>query len=170
MLKLINNLRFFFEDSYQRINVREYARLIRISPPNASKKLSELEKEGLLKKEVDKKYFYYSANRLNNVFIGLSRIYWYEIIMKSGLIEHLIKELLTPTIILFGSLSKAEVRKESDIDLAILTPSNKELNLKSFENKIGRSIQLFIFKNKDDIKSEELLNSILNGFIIRGRL
>ena len=168
MLEIINNLKLFFEDNYRRINVREYARLTGISPPNASKKLSELEKEGLVKKEVERKYFYYSANKSNKVFIELSRIYWYELLTNSGLIEHLIKELVKPKIILFGSLSKAEVRRESDIDLAIFTPSTKELNLKLFEKKIGRDIQIFMFKNKDDVKSEELINNIRNGFIITG--
>ena len=48
MLNIINNLKPFIEDSYRRINVREYSRLMKISPPTASKTLFELSKEGLL--------------------------------------------------------------------------------------------------------------------------
>ena len=56
MLNIINNLKPFFEDCYGRINVREYARIIKISPPTASKILLELNKEGLLLMENDKNY------------------------------------------------------------------------------------------------------------------
>lgn len=168
MLRIINSLQWFFEDNYRRINVREYARLKKISAPTASKQLSEVEKEGLLKKEEENRYFYYSANKGNKVFIELSRIYWYEKLINSGLINQLNQELVNPLIILFGSLSKAEVRRESDIDLAVFSPSNKKLRFDSFEKKLGRNIQLFLFNKKKDVKSNELFNSILNGFIIKG--
>lgn len=55
MLKIFNNLEPFFENNYKRINVREYARLKKISPPTASKLLSELQKEDLLEREDEKK-------------------------------------------------------------------------------------------------------------------
>ena len=57
MLTIFNNLKPFFEDNYRRISVREYARIIKISPPSASKLLNNLEKEGLLTKE-KKNYTY----------------------------------------------------------------------------------------------------------------
>jgi len=46
MLNIINSLMPFFEDCYRRINVREYSRLRKSSPPTASKILFELNKEG----------------------------------------------------------------------------------------------------------------------------
>lgn len=48
MLDIINNLKPFFEDCYRRINVREYSRLMKISPPTASKLLSKYHKLNLL--------------------------------------------------------------------------------------------------------------------------
>lgn len=169
MLEIINTLEPFFEDCYRRINVREYARIMKISPPTASKVLESYKKEGLLKKEEDKQYFYYFANKENWVFIYLSRIYWRFKIENIGLIKQFEKELLNPVVILFGSLSKAEVRPDSDIDLAIFTASSKEnLNLKIFENKLKRKIQLFVFKDKNQVRNPELLNNILNGCFIGG--
>ena len=53
MLKIINNLKPFFEDCYRRINIREYSRLMKISPPTASKLLYKFNKEGLLLIEKD---------------------------------------------------------------------------------------------------------------------
>src|SRR3989344_5320006 len=107
MLKIFNNLGPFFEDNYRRMNVREYARLMKISPPSASKLLSKYEKESLLNREEEKRYIYYYANKDNNLFVFLSRIYWYQ--KMKELISYMEREFADPVIILFGSFAKAEV-------------------------------------------------------------
>ncbi len=169
MLRIFNNLKPFFEDNYRRINVREYARLTNISPPSASTLLKELKKEGLLKGEKERNYIFYVANREDKQFIDLSKIYWSYVLRKVGLLGYLEKEFLNlPLIILFGSLSKAEVKKDSDVDLAIFAPSKKSFSLGSFERKLKRKIQIFIFKSKEEVKNKELLNNILNGHILEG--
>jgi len=167
MLKIFNELKPFFEDNYRRINVREYSRIRKISPPSASKLLGRMEKKGLLKKENERNYIYYFANKESELFIDLSKIYWAEILRKLGLIDN-IKKLITPVIILFGSLNKAEVKGDSDVDLAIFTLSKKEINIQSFEKKLKRKIQIFRFKTIKDVKNKDLLNNILNGFVIGG--
>ncbi|HLC82024.1 MAG TPA: nucleotidyltransferase domain-containing protein [Candidatus Nanoarchaeia archaeon] len=167
MLRIINDLDHFFEDCYQRINVRGYARLMKISPPTASKLLSEYEKEGLLKKEIDQNYYFYHANKYNKTFIDLSRIYWN---IKLGDTVTKLKESLTnPTIILFGSLSKAEVKENSDIDLAIFATERK-INFNPFEKKLKRKIQVLWFLSPKSITSPDLKNSILNGYVLTGRI
>jgi predicted nucleotidyltransferase len=168
MLEIFNNLELFFEDCYRRISVREYARLTKISPPTASKLLERYRKIGLLIKEEEKQYFYYFANKKNDLFIDLSRVYWKIKLNKKELIDFLEKELLNPIIILFGSLSKAETKTDSDIDLAIFSPTKKQINVEKFEKLLKRRIQTFIFKEKKDVRNEELLNNILNGYRIRG--
>ena len=167
MLRIFNNLSPFFEDCYRRINVREYARIMKISPPSASKLLTALQKEGLLIKEEERNYIFYSANRESRLFVSLSRVYWLDELERSGLLDYLENECLAKLVILFGSLSKAEVRKGSDVDLAVFGLSNS-LDLERFEKKLGREIQLFLFRKKSEIKSRELLNNILNGFIVLG--
>jgi len=54
MLKIINNLKPFIEDNYREINVREYARLNKISPPTASKLLNYYKTQEILRKKEDK--------------------------------------------------------------------------------------------------------------------
>ena len=132
MLKNFNGLDPFFTNNYRRINIREYARIKKISPPSASNLLNNLEKEGLLVKEIEKNYIYYSANKNNKIFIELSRIYWLIVFKKIGFIDYLERELITPLTILFGSFSKAEIEDNSDIDLAIFTISNKNIDVKKF--------------------------------------
>lgn len=165
----MNNLKPFFEDNYRRINVREYARLLKISPPFASKILKEMEKEGLLLREKDRLFLYFVANRQNSLFLQLQRIYYAQQIEKTGLFDYFEKELVNPLIILFGSLAKGEAQNTSDMDLAIFTTTKKELEMKRFEQKLGREIQLFTFKNRKEAeKNEELFNNICNGCILRG--
>ncbi len=168
MLEIINNLKPFFEDCYRRIHVREYARIIRISPPTASKLLGKMHKKGLLKKEVGKQYLLYYANKDSELFVDLSRIYWKLKLKSSGLLDSIEENFLSPIVILFGSLSKAEAKKDSDIDLAIFTITKKKIELLRYEKKLKRNIQLFIFKSIENVKNKELLNNILNGYKIMG--
>lgn len=167
MLEIINNLKPFFEDCYRRINVREYSRLIKISPPTASKMLSGFNKEGLLSAEKDRNYIFYYADKKDRTFLDLSRVYWR--FRLKELADFLNKNLINPSIILFGSLSKAETKSDSDIDLCIIG-HKKKLNIKSFENSLKRNIQLFFFSSIENIKNKELANNILNGYILEGRL
>ena len=167
MLNIINNIKPFIEDCYRRINVREYSRLMKISPPTASKTLSKLNKEGLLSIEKDRNYIFYYANKNNEIFIDLSKVYWK--IKLNKLVNFLDKNLINPTIILFGSLCKAETKDNSDIDICIIG-NKKEINIKSFQDNLNRKIQLFFFNSIKDIKNKELANSIINGYIMKGRI
>jgi predicted nucleotidyltransferase len=169
MLEILNKLKPFFEDNYRRIHVREYAKLQKISPPTSSTVLSKYQKEGLLKKELDRNYQFYFANKESKLFQDLQCSYYAQKLENSGLIDYLERNLISPIIILFGSLTKSEVGPQSDIDLAIFTISKKEIKLDQFNEKLERPIQLFIFKNKEELqKNPELLNNILNGFKIKG--
>ena len=78
------------------------------------------------------------------------------------------KEFFSPVVILFGSLAKAEAKADSDMDIAVFTSTNKIVNLKEFEKKLKRSIQLFVFSSRDAVKNPELLNNLLNGCVIKG--
>lgn len=167
MLNIINNLKPFIEDCYRRINVREYSRLTKISPPTASKILSKFNQEGLLLTEKDRNYIFYYTDKNNKIFIDLSRLYWR--LKLSKIIEFFNKSLTNPTLILFGSLSKAETRGNSDIDICIIG-HKKEIKINEFEDNLKRKIQLFFFNSIKDIKNKELANNIINGYVLEGRL
>ena len=167
MLKKINNLSSFFEECYRRISVREYAQIIHLSPPTASKLLQEYHQEGLLKKEEYRNFLFFYANKNSKLFIDLGRIYWFKKL--ETLVAYLERDLTSPSIILFGSLAKGEVKQDSDIDLAIFA-QKKAINLEEFEKKLKRKIQLFWFPSLKNIKSKELANNIINGYTLTGRL
>ncbi len=168
MLKIINYLEPFFEDNYRRVGVREYARIRKISPPSASKLLSELKKEDLLKMEEDRRHHLYNANIKNELFIILSGIYWSDKLKKSGMVEYINETFLEPVIILFGSFSKAEVNKNSDIDIAIIRKgARKHYDLYSYEKKLKRKIHSFDFRDLGEIP-KNLVGGILSGYVISG--
>ena len=100
--------------------------------------------------------------------IHLSRLYWHQKLQKSELIGYLKEELLIPTIVLFGSFSKAEVAPNSDIDIAVFTATKKRLDLEKYEKKLKRKIHALLFKEREDVKNKGLLSNILNGYKISG--
>lgn len=165
MLDIINNLKPFFDDCYAEVSVRQYSRMIKISPPTASKILKDYAKEGLLKMREDKGYILFRANRDSDTLKALSRIYWAG--KFSELLEYLDSAFHSPTIILFGSLSKLEVKEDSDIDLAIFSNIKKKLILEKFEKQFKRKIQVFYFNNLEKI-SKNLKFNVINGYILKG--
>lgn len=167
MLKIFNDLRPFFDDCYRRINIREYAKIMGISPPTASTLLFHYKSEEILKKTNYKNLILFYANKESRIFIDMSRIYWrYKL---DELMCFLEKRLTNPTIILFGSLSKAETKGDSDVDLAIFS-EKKNLDMGTFEKKIKRKIEIHWFDSLDGIKNRELAKNIANGYVLRGRI
>jgi|SRR3989338_1827371 len=167
MLKIINDIGPFFEDCYRRISVREYAKVIRVSPPTASKILASYHAENLLLRASYRNYIMFYANKESKMFVDLSRIYWRTKLQE--LVSVVEKKIVNPTIVLFGSLSKAEAKPDSDVDLAVFA-AKKELDISEPEGKIKRRVQIFWFKSIKDVKSAELANSIINGYVLKGRL
>ncbi len=167
MLKIINDIRPFFDNCYARISVRQYARMMKITPPTASSLLKFYEMEGLLLSEKDRNYIMFYANRDSQIFIGLSRLYWQ--FKLNDLVLFLDSKLTSPTIVLFGSLSKAEAKPDSDIDLAIFA-HKKAVDLGHYEKKLKRKVQVFWYNSLKDIVSKELANNIINGHVLTGRM
>ena len=75
------------------------------------------------------------------------------------------------TIIIFGSIIRGDWYKISDIDIFIfgnLDDFDKNL----YELKLKRTIELHIFEDKkeiDDVRTG-LINNIINGYIIKGKI
>jgi len=168
MLKIINNLKPFIEDCYKEFGVREYSRIIKTTPPTASKLLKEFEKEGLLKKRTERGFLLFRANKENSNLADLSKMYWREKLFK--VIEHLNRQMYYPSIILFGSLTKLETKKDSDIDITIFSSIKKNIDLSKYEKNLNRKIQLFIFKSINNINNKELKMNILNSYVLQGEI
>ncbi|MBW2981605.1 nucleotidyltransferase domain-containing protein [Candidatus Woesearchaeota archaeon] len=171
MFKKLNILRIFFEEPSREFNVRETARILKISPATASKELKDLVKKGLLKERKERILNLYKSNLENDFYKDLKIFYNIRKIKDSKLIEELNQYYLKPAIVLFGSASRGEDTETSDFDLLIISEGKKEFTEKDkFEKKINRKLQLFVVKKIKELKNEHLINNILNGITIQGKV
>ena len=150
--------------------LREMSRKIKLAPKSVKLYLKELEKENLIIKKEHRihKYPVYYANRDNNYFKFLKRLNIIRRINESGFLEYLDNNCMPDVIILFGSASKGEDVKGSDVDL-YLQCNEKNLELGKYEKGFRRKINLFFEKNFDKL-SKELKTNIVNGSILQGYL
>ncbi len=159
-------LQEFFDFPRENFQMREVSRRTKISQPSVINHLKVLVKEKLIVKEKKGIYPTFRANRDNELFKIHKRMNLILRMHQSGLINHIYDSCLPDAIIFFGSASKGEDIKESDIDLFIQAPK-KKLNLKKYENSLKRRITLFFEENFSTL-SPELKNNLLNGIILRG--
>jgi len=170
MDKLLN---FFIREPEQEFYVRQLSKLLNKSPTTISNHLKEYRKKQILKSEKKFNHLLFRANTQNQKFKQLKLNHNLNLLTESGLIDYLVKEFNHPeAIILFGSFAKAEDIPQSDIDLLIINPSNKQVDLKDFEKKIQHKIQLFVHSKKEINKMKttntNLLNNLINGITLNG--
>ena len=115
----------------------------------------------------------FKANTESKKFIDLKIMENLKKIRESGLLEYLNNEFNNPqAIILFGSFAKGENIQKSDVDMLVITPSKKELNLEGYNKYLGHKIHLFLFSEKEinqmKDKNKELINNFINGIVLDG--
>ena len=165
-------LRVFFDDPLPKgtgFQLREISRKVKIATTSVKNYLLELEKEKLIIKIKHRIHNYpvYYANRDNETFKFYKKIDNILRIKESGLLDYLSEECMPDVIILFGSASRGEDLKESDIDIFLECEKTK-LYLDKYEKELNRKINVFFGKfNK---LSNELRNNILNGTVLKGYL
>ena len=162
-------LDLFFIFPRRQFHLREIARLVKLNPNTVSKILNDLVNEELIKKETSAVTVNFWANLDNERFIFEKRISNIKNIYYSGLIDELVKKYNNPdAIILYGSYSRGEDIEDSDIDIAMISKRKADISLEKYEKKLERGIHL-LEVDLQKIK-KELLNNLINGFIIHGYL
>ena len=164
----------FFADPLSWMGLREISRSSSLSTTAVKLHLDRLVKGALLVKRMaekpglKKKQPLYAANRDNEVFRYLKKINNINLLNSKGVLQYLSANCQPDAIILFGSASRGEDVKESDIDL-YLQCGEKGLDLNRFESALGRKVQLHFYSDFSKI-SPELKNNIINGIILSGYL
>ncbi|MCA9487900.1 MAG: nucleotidyltransferase domain-containing protein [Nanoarchaeota archaeon] len=129
---------------------------------------NKLLKEDLIIKEKRKHLVEVYANVENEQFIFQKKLFNLSEINKSG-IREFIKEKYSPkSISIIGSYSRGEDIETSDIDLVVITSSNKREDLEKFEKKLSRKIHLLLTNYKSI--SKEFYTNLINGITIQGYL
>lgn len=158
-------LKEFLDDPLKKFLIRELSRKINLAPTSVKKHLEELIKDKLIIKDKEL-YPFYIANFDNPDFRFYKKINNLIKIKESKLIDYIENVIQPNNIILFGSASKGEDLKNSDIDIFIQSDT-KQINLTKFEKILNKKIQLFVYKDFSKMPKELRLN-ILNGIKLNG--
>jgi len=160
-------LEFLFKNPTTSFRGRALASKLKRPASGVIKSARNLEKFGLL--EISKDFtLSIKLNRENKETFLLKRIYNLEAI-NSHLLKVLSDKLQGSTIIVFGSYSYGEDTEDSDIDIAIIGYSEREIDLQSYEKILSRKIQLHFFKTLDSIH-KDLKENIINGIVLEGAI
>lgn len=163
-------LEFFIKEPEQEVHIRKISKILKKSPTTISKYLRNFEKQGILKSKRKLNHLLFKANLENEKFKILKLNYNLKSLYESKIINYLVEEFNYPeAIILFGSFSKAENTQKSDIDILVISPLKKDVELNKFEKKLNSEVQLFVYSKKTLKKiNKELMNKFVNGIVVYG--
>jgi len=161
---------YFFQNPTSKLRVREIERKLDLSLPSVIRYVKDLVEEKILKILKIGDVVFYQANRSSNNYLFAKRQFNLKIISSSGIIDYIRKNYSNPTIVLFGSYYLGEDIESSDIDIFIETSLKNVEIPKSFEEKLGRKIQIFNYSSIEKIGNKELANNIINGITLNGFL
>ena len=153
----------------ERLNQRQIAKLLKVSPTAIAKSISELEKESLIVKEKQKdmNLNLIMLNRNNKKAMQLKRAENLKLVHEAGLNEFLEEEFPGATIILFGSYSRGDDTTTSDIDIAVIGRKEKKILLRNFEKLLEREININFYPSLKNVH-KELKENLCNGIILSG--
>ncbi|MBS3142694.1 nucleotidyltransferase domain-containing protein [Candidatus Woesearchaeota archaeon] len=170
MFKELNTLRIFFENPIKEYNVREAAKALGIAPATASAHLKQLAKKTIVEERKDRMMTLYKANIDSSAYRDIKTYYNIRLIRESGLLEALNETYLTPTIVLFGSMSTGYNYHDSDIDLVVLSIRKGEFpKMDEFTRKLHRELHIFSVSKLEDLKNPHLISNVLNGVVLQGQ-
>jgi predicted nucleotidyltransferase len=153
----------------QKLSQRKIARSLNVSPTSVAKLIPLLEKRKLIRvtrsKEMNLNLV--ELNREEREVIYLKKLENQKFIYESGLLSFLKEKYPGSTIILFGSYAKGEDTINSDIDLAIIGSSKKNVELKKYEKSLEREIRINYYKTFKEI-NKELKENLCNGVVLSG--
>lgn len=165
-----NILELFFDNPSREWHFEEVLKEAKIARSKATKWLKKFVKQQLIKRVKEKgKMPYYIGNYESPVYKNKKKIFALQKLYDSGLLNHLSSLKKAKTVIIFGSFSRSDWYKNSDIDVFIYGDP-EGLNIGKFEAMLHRDIQLFIGEDKKKLKSfgPGLLRNIIKGNIIKG--
>jgi predicted nucleotidyltransferase len=161
-------MKLFFDSPEKSFHIREIARLTGLSAPGVIKILKKLKEENLLESERDKVVENVRVTKSQKFFLTKKSNNTLSL-FDSGLISYLKDKYEEPeAIVVFGSYSRGEDSSGSDIDIAVVTKKEMDLDLKQFEEYLRRKVS--IYEIQVDSSEKEFLNNLANGTVVYGFL
>ncbi|MCS7105764.1 MAG: nucleotidyltransferase domain-containing protein [Candidatus Aenigmarchaeota archaeon] len=164
-------LELFFKHPLYSFHLREICRLLKWSPTKVRNKLDLLKKKNLITEQKEKNLSIFKSNRESKEFKNYKIIYN---LVKAQEISEIIENKLEEyeAIIFFGSALRGEDVENSDFDFCVIGSKEVEIDLKKVEKDLNRKISLIFVEDLEKLKKEspELLNNLINGYVVKGYL
>ncbi len=150
------------------LNQSQVARFLKVTPTAVAKALPLIEKEDLIKiARGTTNLNLIELNRDSQNTLELKRAENLKLLFESGLPAFLEESLPGATIALFGSYARGDDTIKSDIDIAVIGTSEKEISLGEYEKKLEKEIRINYYKNFKNV-NRYLKSSICNGITLSG--
>jgi predicted nucleotidyltransferase len=165
-------LKLFFENPTKEWHFEEIIKNAKIARSKANDWLKKFVKKKIIKKtKINGEMPYYTSNFNSTDYKYRKKIFALNKLYESGFLKHLESLKKAETIILFGSFTRSDWNKKSDIDLFIYG-NPEELKIAKYELKLHREIQSFICQTKKELEKlgTGLIKNIIKGNIIKGNI
>ncbi|MBI5391668.1 nucleotidyltransferase domain-containing protein [Candidatus Woesearchaeota archaeon] len=162
-------IRLLFVKAGMKLNQRQIANILEVTPPAVMKAIPKLDDAGFIKVRQDKesKRWSIELNRDNHNVMQLKRADNLKLIYESGLADFLEKEFAGASIVVFGSYSRGEDIINSDMDLAIIGRKEKSIDLTGYEKSVERKININFYDSFKNIH-KRLKENLCNGIMLAG--
>lgn len=160
----------FFNETLRRWRFKDIVSASGMSRERVNNSLRKLLRERFIRRVKERSRMpYYLANRDSGKFRTEKRLYGLLLLEQSGLLESISSIEGIKTAIVFGSFSRGDWNKESDLDIFVYGDDTK-LDKAMFEHKLKHDIHLLSFRDAKEAKRQldaKLIPNIAAGFSIK---
>ena len=157
----------FFLYPTRKFHIRELAKLVKLNPNTIINISNKLIKKKLIIRKKPKPLVYLYANSEHKNFIINKKLYNIKKLYSTEIVDYLIEFYNAPeAIVVIGSYARGEDHEKSDVDIIIITNSNKIPKTLEYSRKIARKIHILALNYKD--MSKEFYINLINGIKLNG--
>jgi len=163
-------MELFFEQPTREWHFEEILQTAKVSRGKATQWLKKLQKEGVIKRVKEKgKMPYHISNYNSPEYKNKKRLFAFQKLYDSGLLNHLSALPKAETVILFGSFMRSDWYQNSDIDIFIYG-SPEGLSIANYELFLQKDIQVFVSRTKEDLfeLGNDFIKNIIKGHLVKG--
>jgi len=167
-----NILELFFNEPTKQWHLQQIKKCVPIAANKISKWLKKFAREKLIQRvKIKGKMPYYVALHDSSRFTHAKLLFGLQKFHEAGFLEYLSSLEKAKVVILFGSFSRGDWYKESDIDIFLYgIEDDARLGLGKFYFKLHREIQVFSGENPEDLRrlGSPLVKNIIKGICLKG--